>query len=346
VLLFVVFFRYHAPIFLRFRMVQYGRWAMLRFMLHLFISKKLKYRFVLLSYLLLSPMFLGAQEAFLNPFFNENNFFTSASEKEMFRLLEQKKTMDALPLFLTFSSSDVEKEADKMRESLNNFYAYLDKKRHGNDLVFLRKIFSEVHRAYLKKYQRYATFDRLIEDGSYDCLTGTAIYAMVLDHYGFACFIHETSLHSYLIVQVKNRKVLFETTDPLEGFITDLTLIAEREDKYSQEISSDFNNISGLTGYRGSQNTVRFFNEQIGLKDLAGLHYFNQAVIAYNIGNYRAAVRHLEKAYTIYPSKRILLLLLNSVQKILNEGALTKKDTRIYAGKTNYYTKGAEKFFN
>lgn len=302
-------------------------------------------RYIALIACLLLRLPLQAQREFANPFFMESHFFSSDFEQNIFQRLETKVDTDPLSLFLTFPATAGAK-ADNFRMELSRFCLDLKEKKHRNELTYLRNIFSSVQLRYLKKYQRYATFDRLSIDGSYDCLTGTALYAIVLQQLGIAFAIHETSAHSYLLVYSESGPVMFETTDPLQGFITSDQQIQEREERYSREMVEDLKNLDGMTGFRTQPMSMRTFNEVISIKQLAGLHYFNQAVIQYNLGNYRPAVNMLEKAYTAYPCRRILGLLLASVQQVLKEPGISRQELRLYSGKTSYYTKDSEKYFN
>jgi tetratricopeptide (TPR) repeat protein len=288
---------------------------------------------------------LTAQDHFFNPFMKEKGFFISGSEEKFFAALERNQPSDPLLPLLLFSQNP-SYTSENVIQQLENFCQDMEKRTHRSEVAFLKKIFLEVHRKYLKKYQRYATFDRLFQDGSYDCLTGTALYALVLDRLGFSYSIHETSRHSYLIAYANHTPVLLETTDPLGGFIAEADRIRQREEQYSKDIASDFNLIQGLTGFRKEGETVRIFHEVIGLQQITGLHYFNQGVIQYNIGQYRKAVTLLEKAYTLYPCKRNLSLLLMSIRMVLAEQDLSGYDLRRYTGKTSFYSMNAGKYFN
>ena len=283
---------------------------------------------------------------FANPFLNDRKIFTSRFERSLFLDLEKNANTEVLDIFFVFADSANEKLVVKSKERLLNSFAELDLKRHHSETHFLRYIFSHLHKFYLKKYQRYSTFDRLFLDGSYDCLTGTALYSLALNYYGFNYTIHETSLHSYIIVHTSKRDIMLESTDPLNGFIDDKDYIVASENKYSEEISNEFKNLYGMTGYKPITSGVRYYNESIDLKSMAGLHYYNQAVIDFNLSNFRSSVVNLEKAYTIYPSKRILNLLLMAIKLVLQEKNISKKDIAVYSGKTSYYTLGSARFFN
>src|SRR5688572_21667209 len=51
-----------------------------------------------------------------------------------------------------------------------------------NDQAFLQFVFNKTHRKFLKNFEAYSTFGELLKDGSYNCLTATALYALILEH--------------------------------------------------------------------------------------------------------------------------------------------------------------------
>lgn len=59
------------------------------------------------------------------------------------------------------------------------------------------------------------------ESGVFDCVSGSLILAGLLDYFGFDFKIVETTHHVFLEVEISDEVVLFEVTDPLDGFIID-----------------------------------------------------------------------------------------------------------------------------
>ena len=80
-----------------------------------------------------------------------------------------------------------------------SFLGKLENRRNStkSDVDFLKVVFGKVHNKFLKHYEDYVSFNDLISRGGYNCLTGTAVYALVLDHFGFDYKVIETNYHIF-----------------------------------------------------------------------------------------------------------------------------------------------------
>jgi len=290
---------------------------------------------------------LGQGTKINNPFFKEQNFFSSSFEAQNFNQLVGQKTSDPGLFFSSFEQEASKTQYAMLQKTIREEVSYLVQRRVKNNLRFLRKIFEHIHKAHLKKYRTYSTFGQLWNNKIFDCLTGTALYAMIFDEMGIRYDLFETANHSYLIVRLGKERVLFESTDPINGFITETAEIETTQQRYAKDIPLDFDNLLGMVGYkRTTVNTIKVYSESITLLQLSGLYYYNQAVVYYNLKKYRAAVNTLEKAFTLHPSKRILNLLLVAVQEVLKEENLQKSDLKKHIAKTRFYSTQGHGFFD
>jgi hypothetical protein len=182
----------------------------------------------------------------------------------------------------------------------NRFISKLEgKKSKLSDDEFLKHIFSKTHKKFLKLYEGNADFQHLSENGRYNCLTGTALYAIILTHFKYEFKIIETNYHIFLVVNLKSGKVLFEATDPIHGYLTDAKAIQKRVSRY-RENRPVSNDVSG----NYSRYTFSLFNE-VDLNEMAGLLHYNEAVEAFNAHQVAVAIQHLDKATKSYNSPRI-----------------------------------------
>ena len=167
-----------------------------------------------------------------------------------------------------------------------------------SDEAFLHHLFTKTHQRFLKTYSEYASFGGTIRDGVYNCLTGTALYALLLDHFGFTYRITETSYHIFLTVESDKGQVLIESTDPVNGFVNEESEIAKRISLYRQNSirESDANKVY----YRYN---IDIYNE-IGLNEILGLLHYNLAIVAYNEQQLSRAIIHLDNAMRLYQSTR------------------------------------------
>jgi tetratricopeptide (TPR) repeat protein len=199
-------------------------------------------------------------------------------------------------------------------QELDHLSVQLGKKRKKADHArMMKRVFDEGRRRFLHSYDKnYPHFSQLFTEGSYNCVTGTALYAWVLGRLGYPVQIHETAFHAYLIVRAESTVYLFDATDPGSGFVTGATAAGKRALWY--------------TGNELQKGVS--FNRVISFRQLCGLQYYNQGVLAFNARDYDRSLAYLRKALELYPdSERIANLERQAVQ-------LRRELTAYAAGRT------------
>ncbi len=235
--------------------------------------------------------------------------FHSDLEKSVLIGGNSKSTLDYL---LAVDLTNDKTSASEQKEIYSKNLAFFKKQqqRYNNDEHFLKFLFYKVHRSELKKYEQYVSFSNQIEEGAYDCLTATSLYALYLIDLGFKVDIVEMDYHIYLKVRTGEKSFLFESTDPIGGFLASEKEIAQKEVEYMNVAAESLSGIGSNS--KGAQQT-HILNGSLNQSELIGLHYYNQAIIAWNEKNTAAALVLIEKAYYFYPSNRI-----SSLQKFFS----------------------------
>jgi hypothetical protein len=186
-------------------------------------------------------------------------------------------------------------------ENIQGFIKKLESRRSSfrNDRNFLHYVFTKTHQKFLKNYREYATFTQLTSSGTYNCLTGTALYALILEQLSFKYQIIETNYHIFLLTDSQGGKILFEATDPLKGFASSQSEIEKRIESYKKNT---------FTQTAGDKIYYRFntsLYNTITMDGILGLMHYNLAIEAYNTQDLPACVSHLDKAIKLYQSPRI-----------------------------------------
>jgi hypothetical protein len=195
----------------------------------------------------------------------------------------------------------VDQTESNSASSFDAFLKKLEKKKvsikQEND--FVRFLFAKTHQEYLKKYEDYAPISNLFNSGSYNCLSGTIVYALLLDHFQIPYQVIETNYHIFILADTKQGKILLEATDPINGFVTNPHDIESRIKAYKENLTpvSD-------TKMRYYQFSFELFNS-VSLKELQGLLYYNKAVDAFNHQDLQESALSLKKACAFYTSPRI-----------------------------------------
>lgn len=183
--------------------------------------------------------------------------------------------------------------------TLAKYFEHLQKRqpKFRNEKTFAEYTFYYIHKKLLKDYKEYASLDQTLQNGAYDCVTATAMYALFFSELDIPYSVVETNYHIYILVfPGTDHEVLLETTDPIYGFVSNKTEVAERKEVY----------LKGNEEVRTNQVDLKWDVEH-NLKDseLIGLLIFNQSVKQYNLGNKQKALELANEAIIYYPSTRI-----------------------------------------
>ena len=229
-----------------------------------------------------------------------NLSFNSQYEAVLLTDYLQHHPVNFLELFLAPSVVDNAESVKAYVQEFNTFVEMLKKKqkRYRTENQFLTFLFYRTHNKFLKHYEQYVTLTDLFEKGKYDCLTGTAFYTLLLDQLGYHYQIIETNYHALLLIDTPEGQYLFESTDFASGFLSDPLDIRERLDYY-HNLSADRSEDGNYYNFKHTQNYV------IGLPEMVGLQYYNQAIKFYNQQQPQRANEYLEKALIFYQSPRI-----------------------------------------
>jgi hypothetical protein len=121
----------------------------------------------------------------------------------------------------------------------------------------------------------------------------------LLDHFRIDYQVIETNYHIFLLAKTSKGDVLFEATDPINGFISSAPEILHRIEQYRKnEIQP---RVSSKIYYRYQFNLYN----AVDLDELLGLTYYNLSIEAYNRQQYSLSISHLDRAAKLYHSSRI-----------------------------------------
>jgi hypothetical protein len=184
--------------------------------------------------------------------------------------------------------------------AVQKLVAKMEKKRNRYDeAAFVRLLFYQMHRQVLRQFKADALLDETLRTGAYNCLSGTALFALVLDYFKLRYHIAETNYHVFILAEIKGQTWLIEITDPINGLVTKPELVEKRIATY-RTMPPPVGSVNSLPyAYRKD-----YFN-LITVRELYGLDYFNRAVQALNAGQLKSSVYLLQQAAVYYYSERI-----------------------------------------
>lgn len=245
--------------------------------------------------------------------------FRSDFEKNAFAKIdtnrEKSTPADIIAVMMAGNVDTDDKSWQQAIQHINTIIASLEEEKIGEKKAkkALKIIFEKVH-GHLRLYDLNAHFDQIFIDGTYNCLTASALYAYILQHFHIPYTIIQVPTHVFVIVDVEGDSYILETTDPTGGLVEldkakvvaglrQQKLIGDQETrgKTVGEIYNDY--------FKDTQTPVSFLQ-------LAGLSYFNLSVEEQEAKKYTESLELINKSVFIYPStiadnnRRILLLLL------------------------------------
>lgn len=223
------------------------------------------------------------------------------SEKE--QILWHSGENDPFLLFRAVQADQIESEKVWL-----NLLNELDIKaaQKKNDYKFLRKVFEKTHQNLFKKYEQHSTFNSMLKEGRFDCVSGSAALSLLLDRYDYSFDIVETDYHVFIVVHLDGQKIILESTLPIGGLITTPSEVEKYLDSYKPSKHAQLKALNQSLGGPDIDYSDNSLFRKVNLKQLAGLQYYNDAIVHFNSQAFDLAVDQLSKAYTLYPSERIL----------------------------------------
>lgn len=226
--------------------------------------------------------------------------FDSRLEKMAFQ--EAKSTeCDPMILLLAYDPEMDSTRYEQVRDEISGFANFLEgkKNRYRDESDFLNFLFNKVHQKYLKQFKGNEPFEGIFNGGTYNCVSGTALYACILNQLNYEVRLLETRYHLFLVVTLPDSThALFEATDPLQGFIFNETKIEKQIKGYLANERETLLKGDALSAPFNGESILN----QVSFIELAGLHYYNIAVDLANKKNFYDAFRALRKANILYPS--------------------------------------------
>lgn len=257
--------------------------------------------------------------------------FNSAFEERSFKNLGNQEAANYFDLFLSIDPQMNESSALAAAQKFDATYSKLNisKVLNKNPARKVKMIYQQVHDDLFDQYLEQNHFSEIFSAGKYNCVSATAIYTIVMHRLGVPYDIKVKPTHVYAVAYPNSEQILVESTDPTGGFI-------RFSDSYKQGMIDRLANAKLISSNEIKQVNVddlfsKYYltDEGVGLKQLAGIQYFNDAIYNIDQGNVEFAHKQAEKAYFLYPEERTKNMLLATCleyltnQKYENEESLS-----------------------
>ena len=240
--------------------------------------------------------------------------FRFISEEEFKFFHQGLETDNPILLLLAIDAAEHTIDGERWASLINKLERQAESRKKAH--LFLHDMVQETFRTYFQEETEVSTFQALLSDGLYNCVAGTALFAKLLDHFDFPYQILESQSHVFIQLELDGKPYIIESTTPERGLIAGekkvkkfLTLFTSEEEQASIEDVL----IGALPSAAGDGL------QAIGLRELAGLQYYNDALVRIKKFDVKGAQIQVKKAAFLHPSDRILNFSakLREVEKLL-----------------------------
>ncbi len=272
--------------------------------------------------------------------------FTSDFEKQVFdQLRKQPDYNDALALLLASYPGVNQQMHSSVESQVRHTLDELKDKGLGkSNAKTIKTVYGTVHDQFLRKYELENNFGEIFSNGNYNCVSASALYGVILSELNIPFSVKETPNHIYLVAYPQTDKILIESTDPATGYFQ---LSNEFVNNYLERLMKA--KLISKAEYESGQKTElfnkHFFSKEddIKLKQLAGLQYYNLGLYAISKEKHREAMQHFSKAYLLYPSDRISYMLEYTTTYLASQSKYTQpEDAQYLVRLSRFNTKDTE----
>lgn len=181
-----------------------------------FVNIELMNLFRVLTILICSLLLSRVQAGRNDTLIIDSVTFHSEFEREQFTLFDQGVPSE-LALLVSTDSLGTRSDMARIEARLKGLYDELDSRNIQKRSIEkkIKIIFKVVHEKFLVKYSEQCSFLDLFDNGSYNCVTASACYAIVFQQYDIEVAIQELPTHVYLIADPGGENITIESTDPL-----------------------------------------------------------------------------------------------------------------------------------
>ncbi len=255
--------------------------------------------------------------------------YKSDFEKKVFDSLSVAQPLD---LLLAISGDMNDLKANKIKSSIEQYALELakNKAKTSNQVKKVQKIFKLTHAEYLSKYTEISNFNKIFTISEYNCVSATALYSLIFEEMNIPFQIKMAPTHVYSVAYPGTKDIIVESTAPKSGYYypTDNDISASIKELISLKYISQ-EEVDSL-GSRKVYNNFFFEVEDINLRELASLQYYNEAISHINNQDFDNALNSSLKCQKIYPSDKNDFLVLSILNYKVTGLTFTKLDEMKY----------------
>ncbi|MFL1011022.1 hypothetical protein [Flavisericum labens] len=245
--------------------------------------------------------------------FNSLNFYgqiyNSAFEESVFKSYKSDSLNYSFieSLFAIDTLMDKEKVVNYKQELLSVIQTFPPKEeRAKKEKKRVRHIYDEMHDRFFIKYNLDSYFTDIFKNGTYNCVTASALYSFAFEELNIPYHIKETPSHVFLIAYPDTFKIYLETTAPgAYGYSvpkeSEVRKIIDELIAYKLVTKEEVLE----KGYMKFYEEYYYGKEFVDKSALIGMQYYNKGLSSLSKANYDEALINLRKSKVFYSSPLI-----------------------------------------
>jgi len=199
----------------------------------------------------------------------------------------------------------------------------------------IKKIFAATQKKYLQNYYHYAFFPGLASENHFNCVTGTALFAIIFDELDIPYHVVEVPQHVYLIAYPDTYSIGIESTSERDGVYTWTEQTKREAVGFLIAIEKVTEAEVELKGYTKIIEDFFYSNTQLNFEELAGIHFINRAIYFSDKKKYTEALEFIRLARTLYHDESLDFLEASILGYRMEE--TLAEDLKIVDYMTRYY---------
>ncbi len=243
------------------------------------------------------------------------------AEKKAFAALNANGN-DYIDLFLASYSNTAVFSSGAARQKIGECVAHLKQKTAKmSQPKTVKYIYKYIHDRFFKVYRFNNSFADIFTKGEYNCVSGSALYAMVFGEMDIPYQIIEAPQHVFLFAYPSSHKIMIETTSARNGYKAFNDEYIKRFVKYLAESKLISDNELAANSASELFNKYYFAQQGIDLRALAGIQYGNYSVYYSEAHEGASALNEARKYYYISPTPRARYMLRNALYEVISNNS-------------------------
>ena len=237
--------------------------------------------------------------------FSQN--YISHFEKKVVEDYEKNpQSFDFISSLIALDSTSTSLESTAIKQELDEFVKTLPPKEEKvkREKKRIKRMYESVHERFFRKYEDIVYFSQIFENGTYNCVSATAVYAYIFDQIDVPYALKHAPGHVFMIAYPDSYKIILETTAPgAYGFISPKD--SDVKDQIQQLLDFKLITEEEVSEKGESKVFMDFFygEERLGKEALVGMQYHNKGLEYLEEEAYKKALNCINRSLTFFPYK-------------------------------------------